>query len=162
MKNDARIVAKAAELHEALVEELKQLIPDGDFWTQCLFQPLPKLIGQRSAEAGGNATGIEHQDRDGLLFQAAAMVRHNEQEVLVYPRVRAWLEAVESFAATIEGGKLDWVYLNYADKSQDPLASYGEDNVRRLKEVAARYDPTGVFQEMCTGGFKISHVKMTR
>lgn len=138
---------------------MKQLIPDGDFWTQCLFQPLPKLIGQRSAEAGGNATGIEYQDRDGLLFQAAAMVRHKEQELLVYPRVKAWMGAVEEFADRIEGGKLDWVYLNYADKSQNPLASYGEDHVRMLKDVAARYDPTGVFQDLCTGGFKISHVK---
>ncbi|RYP61977.1 hypothetical protein DL769_007490 [Monosporascus sp. CRB-8-3] len=75
LSNDVRIFAKAAEIHEEMVEEFKAAIPDGDFWTQCLFQPLPTLFGQRSAEAGGNAMGVEHQAHNGLPLQAAAMVR---------------------------------------------------------------------------------------
>ncbi|KAI1375604.1 hypothetical protein F4677DRAFT_421859 [Hypoxylon crocopeplum] len=159
-KNDVRIVSKAAELHEAMVEEFKAFIPDGDFWTQCLFQPLPKLFGQRSAEAGGNAMGVERQVHNGLLFQAAAMVRTPEQEAFAYPKIQAWIQAIKDFAATIEDGNLEWTYLNYADRSQDPLASYGVENVRRLKEVAAKYDPEQVFQRLCPGGFKISQVKI--
>ena len=58
-KNDARIIAKAAELHEDLVKDLTAFIPDGDFITQCLFQPLPTLFGQRTLEAGGNIMGVE-------------------------------------------------------------------------------------------------------
>lgn len=46
-------------------------------------------------------------------------------------------------------------YLNYAASWQDPLASYGEESVEFLREVAERYDPEGVFQELCPGGFKI-------
>lgn len=154
-------MTKAAELHEVLVEELKAFIPDGDFWTQCLFQPLPKLFGERSAAAGGNAMGVERQRVDGLLFQASAMVRTPEQEAFVYPKIKAWLDAVKDFAATIDGGGLlDWTYLNYADKSQDPLGSYGEENVRRLQAIAMKYDPAQVFQQLYPGGFKISHVNI--
>ncbi|RYP39077.1 hypothetical protein DL767_002340 [Monosporascus sp. MG133] len=159
-KNDVRIVTKAAEMHEDMVEEFKAAIPDGDFWTQCLFQPLPTLFGQRSAEAGGNAMGVEHQVHNGLLFQAAAMVRTPEQETFAYPRIMALIEAIKEFAATIENGNLDWTYLNYADRSQDPLASYGVENVKKLKEVAAKYDLGQVFQELCPGGFKIPQVKV--
>ncbi|KAK0707022.1 hypothetical protein B0T26DRAFT_680604 [Lasiosphaeria miniovina] len=36
-RNDARILARASELHDALVAELQAFIPDGDFITQCLF-----------------------------------------------------------------------------------------------------------------------------
>ena len=158
-KNDTCIIAKALELHDKLVEELKAFIPDGDFVTQCLFQPLPRLFGQRSVEAGGNVMGVEHQSENGLLLVAAAMVRTPEQEAFVYPKVKAWVQDVQKFAATIENGNLDWIYLNYADKSQDPLASYGVENVKKMRDVAAKYDPKQVFQKLCLGGFKISNVK---
>ena len=136
------------------------MIPDGDFVTQCLFQPLPKLFGQRSAEAGGNVMGVERQELNGLLFLAVAMVRTAEQEALAYPKVKAWVQAVKDFATTIDHGNLKWIYLNYADKSQDPLASYGSENVQKMRDVAAKYDPKQIFQKLCPGGFKISDVKV--
>ena len=155
-------MAKAVELHEKLVQELKVFIPDGDFITQCLFQPFPRLFGQASAAAGGNVTGIDRQPHNGLLWLAVAQVRTAEQDVFAYSRVREWAEAVRQFAATIDGGEgnLEWTYLNYADGTQDPLASYGLDNVRFMKDVAAKYDPEQVFQTLCPGGFKLSNVKL--
>lgn len=46
-------------------------------------------------------------------------------------------------------------YMNYANPSQDPIKSYGWDNVRLLREVSREYDPRGVFQEQVNGGFKL-------
>ncbi len=157
--NDISIVARAVELHDKLVEDLKAFIPDGDFITQCLFQPFPKLLGQLSAAAGGNVLGIEQQPHNWLLWLAAAQVRTPEQEAYAYPRVREWVDAVRGFAATIDGNAA-WTYLNYADGSQDPLASYGLQNVGFMKKVAARYDPAQVFQTLCRGGFKVSGVRL--
>ncbi|TGO19530.1 hypothetical protein BPAE_0340g00040 [Botrytis paeoniae] len=156
--NDARIVAKASELHEKLVEEIKSFIPDGNFITQCLFQPLNKILGQRSAEAGGNVMGVEQQSEDGLLFTIVIMVKTEEQEIWVYPKAKAWLQGVQEFAATIDG-MLSWIFMNYADSSQNPLSSYGIENVKKMKEVAAKYDAEEVFQKLCPGGFKISEVE---
>lgn len=141
-----------------MVEELKAFIPDGDFITQCLLQPLPMLFGQRSAEAGGNVLGVERHQHNGILWLAAVMVRTPEQEAFAYPKVKAWVQSVKDFAATTENSNLEWVYLNYADKSQNPLASYGVENVSRMKDVAAKYDPNQVFQKLCPGGFKLSQV----
>ncbi|PQE19482.1 6-Hydroxy-D-Nicotine Oxidase protein [Rutstroemia sp. NJR-2017a WRK4] len=157
-KNDTRIVAKASELHDRLVEEIKSFIPDGNFITQCLFQPLSKIIGQRSAEAGGNIMGVERQSENGLLFTIVIMVKTEEQETFVYPKAKAWLRGVQEFAATIDGN-LDWIFMNYADPSQNPLASYGIENVQKMKDVAAKYDAGEVFQKLCPGGFKISEVE---
>lgn len=50
-------------------------------------------------------------------------------------------------------------YLNYSDISQDPLSTYGEENVTQMREVAVKHDPTGVFQNRVPGGFKIWKVK---
>ena len=158
-KNDPEIVTHAVELHEKLVAEFKQFIPDGNFLTQCLFQPLSTLYGKRSVAAGGNALGLDRQKVNGLIFTAVAMLRTEAQRAWAYPRIATWVDELKAFADTkIDGGNLDWVYLNYADMSQDPLGSYGQRNVQRLKQVAAKYDPTGVFQGLCIGGFKISSV----
>jgi hypothetical protein len=102
--------------------------------------------------------GVERQPHNGVLWLATAMVKTAEQEAFAYPKVKAWVEGVKEFAQTIEGGLLEWRYLNYADKSQDPLASYGEGNLTLLRDVAGRYDPEAVFQKLCPGGFKISEV----
>ncbi|KAK5659469.1 hypothetical protein OQA88_670 [Cercophora sp. LCS_1] len=158
-KNDTRVVAKAAELHDQLVEDMKAFIPDGDFITQCLFQPFPRLFGQLSTTSGGNVLGIDTQPCNGLLWLAVAQVRTPEQERFAYGKVKEWVRAVKEFAARIEGN-LEWTYLNYADKIQDPLASYGAKNLRFMQEVANKYDPDGVFQTLCPGGFKVSKAKL--
>lgn len=46
-------------------------------------------------------------------------------------------------------------YINYADPSQNPIGSYGQDNVQRLQATSRKYDPTGVFQRQVPGGFKL-------
>lgn len=152
-------MAKATELHERLVNDLKELIPDGDFTTQCLIQPLPKYYGEKSAITnGGNVMGLQNQPVDGLLFVAIVLLKTAAQQEFAYPRIHAWIEEIKAFAATIENGNLPWVYLNYADGTQDPLRSYGAENVRKMKLVAAKYDPDMVFQKLSVGGFKISQV----
>lgn len=60
--------------------------------------------------------------------------------------------------ATSIGANHEYIYLDYADEVQDPLASYGPGNVAKMRAAAVKYDPTGVFQNMMPGGFKISKV----
>lgn len=71
--------------------------------------------------------------------------------------VAAWVQGVQEYAESIDG-MLEWRYANYADKSQNPLASYGEQGVAKLKAAAAKYDPGQVFQKLCPGGFKIDNI----
>ena len=47
------------------------------------------------------------------------------------------------------------LYLNYADSSQNPIASYGADNLAILKDTSRKYGPYGVFQKHVPGGFKL-------
>jgi hypothetical protein len=46
-------------------------------------------------------------------------------------------------------------YMNYAFTFQDPIASYGQVNKAKLREVGGRYDPEGLFQKGVSGGFKL-------
>ncbi|KAK6845942.1 hypothetical protein PG987_001130 [Apiospora arundinis] len=155
IKNDERIMSKATQVHESLVQELKSYVADGDFITQCIFQPVPTVVSEHSAATGGNIMGVERNTGNTILFQYGAMMKTAEQAAFVSPKLQAGLREIRDFAAEVEGGLMDWLYMNYADKTQDVLGSYGPENVDKMKQVAAKYDPDRVFQKLCPGGWKI-------
>ncbi|KAJ8127709.1 hypothetical protein O1611_g5924 [Lasiodiplodia mahajangana] len=157
-KNDARIMAKASELHEALVASLLSFVPGGDFMSQCNFQPLPTIVAQHSLLAGGNIMGLEDNKSDGIIWHTVTIMKTPEQHAFAYARLKLCVESLREFAASIEGGLLRWIYMNYADKSQDVLASYGPENVKKMRKVAGKYDPDGVFQKLCPGGWKLPNL----
>lgn len=128
-------------------------MPDGDFVSLCLFQPLPKIIVQ----AGDNPMGLARQSGDGLLVMTTVMVRTAEQKTKAHPKCQGFLTALREFAGSAdEDLNMDWEYLNYADETQDPLGSYGTENVKMLREISQRYDPAQAFQKLCRGGFKLN------
>lgn len=49
----------------------------------------------------------------------------------------------------------EFIFLNDAGFYQDPLHSYGQDNFELMKAAQQAYDPTGVFQSLLPGGFKL-------
>lgn len=101
--------------------------------------------------------GLSSQKDNALLFMITVMVRSAEQKQAAYPKCKAFLTMLRDFArSTDEDLNLDWEYINYADESQDPLATYGSENVKRLRNISREYDPEQVFQKLCRGGFKLS------
>lgn len=52
------------------------------------------------------------------------------------------------------GADNEYIYLNYADGSQNPLRSSGDENLELIRRVARKYDRTGVFQTQVPGGYK--------
>lgn len=51
---------------------------------------------------------------------------------------------------------LPFLYMNDAAREQNPIVRYGEENVKRLKEVSLKYDPSQLFQTLQNGGFQLS------
>jgi hypothetical protein len=70
-------------------------------------------------------------------------------------------EALKDLIGLIEGLTKEegvfhkYKYLNFAASFQDPFTSYGIDELEKLKSVAKKYDPRGVFQTQVPGGFKL-------
>lgn len=69
----------------------------------------------------------------------------------------SFIHDLSKFAKKI-GKDNEFIYLDYAYKDQNPLGSYGKENVEKIMAAAKKYDPKGVFQKMVPGGFKISDV----
>ena len=49
-----------------------------------------------------------------------------------------------------------YLYMNYASQFQDVVPSYGAANYAKLVATAKKYDPTGVFQTLEPGYFKLN------
>ena len=103
---------------------------------------------------GGNALGVS--PTDGNLFIINLGVQWTEEADDA--RLNAVAEDFLSQATQLAEAKAllnAFVYLNYALPTQNPLGSYGSENLQLLRDVSAKYDPGRVFQRLVPGGFKI-------
>lgn len=154
-KNDRRVLEHAVSTHDQLVKDMLAQSPDGDFITQCMFQPLPTIFAKHGTERGGNVLGLDRITDNAVLWLATLAVKGADQEEFGRAKMIEWVKNVEDYAKSI-GSDVEWKYLNYAHDTQDPLATYGAENVELIRAAAAKYDPEGIFQSRVPGGFKIS------
>ena len=127
---------------------------DRDIETQAYFQPLPTIMAQRGAEKGGNSLGLDRLESNSMILLASLAVNGVDQEAMGRQKMYAWLRALEQYTEST-GTAVDYKYMNYADATQDVLKSYGEKNVKKMRQVSKKYDPNGVFQTRAPGGFKL-------
>jgi hypothetical protein len=158
-KNDADLSRFMAARHEELVAFCKEHVdPTGNFSTQVVFQPFPRVFIDEGEARGGNVLGLEdslHDDAVLLLFTTSFNTA--AQRSAAAAKQKSLFQAMQQEAQS-RGMLYDWQYLNYADPSQNPLASYGAANVAKIRAAAAKYDPKAVFQTRVPGGYKISKV----
>ncbi|KAI0454143.1 FAD-binding domain-containing protein [Xylaria acuta] len=157
--NDKRIAQRCVELHTELVKSLNSLMAPEAYFTQMFLQPLPSYRWPIGKQRGGNVLGLENLQNNALLYTAGIGVIADDAP---FDEAHALLKEmgakVADFAKSVQG-EMDFIYLNYADIDQDPLGTYGASNIKLIKDVAAKYDPTGAFQARVPGGYKISNVE---
>ncbi|QPC78109.1 hypothetical protein HYE68_008861 [Fusarium pseudograminearum] len=156
-KNKLSMYNKALELHKQFVSDWKAQSPDGDFICHAIFQAMPTIFSKHSLERGGNVVGLDREKDNAVMFQVQHMINGVEQEKLARERMVKFRQAMKQYSVD-EDAAVEWEYLNYADFTQDPLSTYGSENVEFIRKVAKKYDPEGVFQTRFPGGFKITKV----
>ncbi|KPM38571.1 hypothetical protein AK830_g7988 [Neonectria ditissima] len=155
-QNKIKILTKLMDLYDGLVADLRQVIAEDDLSVQFVLQPLPIHYSQKGA--GSNVLGLDQTlIHNSVVWNAIVDVKTVEQEALARTQLAALVAELETFTA-LNDASTPWRFLNYVNPAQDPIKSYGEDNVQFLKDVAAKYDPQGVFQTRVSGGFKVSRV----
>ncbi|ETS77958.1 hypothetical protein PFICI_10020 [Pestalotiopsis fici W106-1] len=153
VKNDGRFLQKALEAQRDFIASWKA-DQDPDFVNFVVIQSMPKVLFESSVNRGGNVTGMEREAGDAILYQMQHMVRNAEQEAAARKRLIPMRDALKQYSIDI-GVDIEWQYLAYADGSQDPLSTYGPENIELMRNVATKYDPQGVFQSRVPGGFKL-------
>lgn len=157
-KNDIRVLQRA---HESFLKASDKLKAEarGNYSLYTLYQPIPKIFSKHSKDKGGNVLGLDRFDDTLILYEPYLKWQDSSQDDLFQGQAQWLRDDISSYAASI-GADNEWLYLNYADKNQQPLQGYGAENVAKIRAAAMAYDPEGVFQSMAPGGFKVSQVSM--
>lgn len=154
IKPDREVMAKMLELHQEVCDFMTAQSSEY-YSSQAMFQAIPTLFSEHSVQKGGNVLGLDREKEDLIMLLFTMAVESKEQEAIAQAQMRQWGDAVMEFARS-RGSAADWQYINYAYDYQDPLSSYGAENVRKIRQAAAKYDPNGVFQTRAPGGFKVT------
>ncbi|KAF2732480.1 FAD-binding domain-containing protein [Polyplosphaeria fusca] len=134
------LIPKVAETYPGIVSELT-------------FQSLAKVPDAATPNSFGFSAD-SHPEKDGVFLQ-----------IIFYFMDASYLPGLESALADFinifdnlseaEGAKSKFVYLNFAAAFQEPLKSYGESELWKLRRTSKKYDPEGFFQRQLPGGFKL-------
>jgi hypothetical protein len=103
---------------------------------------------------GGNSLGLSSAGGPLVVLTLTVQYTSRSSDSIITSTTRGLFTSIEALAS--QTGDLNpWIYVNYADVTQDVIASYGAANVQKLNAVGARVDPRGFFQKAQPGGFKL-------
>ena len=88
------------------------------------------------------------------VFNTALQWSNAADDVRVYAAARNTINR-STAEAKARGLSFKYIYENYAAAEQDVFESYGSANHAKLKAISKKYDPTGVFQTLQPGYFKV-------
>lgn len=117
-------------------------------------QPVTTGMLQAMQRAGGNPLGLSPASGPLLLVEFAYQWNNAADDArvgAVRDRVIADVEARGKAAGVF----VPFLSSNYATASQDVIGSYPAANQARLRSIAKKYDPTGVWQRLWPGYFKL-------
>jgi len=116
------------------------------------LQPISASLVLAGQDRGGNVFGLPAVNQTWFVLDAGWWLPSED-----HPGHNATLDVQESIwdAAVERGLEVEYIFSNDASYSQAVLQSYGSENVAKMKDVQACYDPQKVFQRLVPGGFKL-------
>ncbi|KAK8036139.1 FAD-binding domain-containing protein [Apiospora rasikravindrae] len=115
-----------------------------------VLQPIPRSLAQAGAAKGGNPMGIPNEDHQWwtTLVDWTDAAHDGDVRAVGIDTTRQWAKLGQE-----RGLHLPFLFQGDSSRDQSPLASYGEENVAKLKQIALKYDKTQFFQKLQNGGF---------
>ncbi|KAI1338701.1 hypothetical protein F5Y15DRAFT_416925 [Xylariaceae sp. FL0016] len=134
-----------------LYYELMQIWEDGmstiqsinGLRSQYFLQPAPVTNGT-------NVLGLDPECTD-LVLSALTINWDDEADDTVMTEASESMGSKQEDVIRAAGVSVGFIYLNYADVSQQPISTYGEDNIAHLWDASRKYDPSGLWQTRVPG-----------
>ncbi|EMD64664.1 hypothetical protein COCSADRAFT_115541 [Bipolaris sorokiniana ND90Pr] len=121
------------------------------------FQVVTEPQLKNMEKNGGNALGLSVSDGPFLLLLQSFAWVNSEDDELVLKTAADMVAQIKKVSKDL-GVDHDYLYMNYASQFQDVITSYGE-SAKKLKDIARKYDPEGVFQTLQPGYHKLNGPK---
>ena len=154
INNDRATLATAHAAYRDAIASIRRVNVKGLVWTLVLQPLLPDWVRKGDA----NPLGLHDCTHEPLVIVSFtvnwAECRDDE---FVKTTTRRAVEQIDAVAVANKTGHR-YRYLNYCAEWQRPFEGHGGANWRFLQGVSRRYDPEGLFQRGCVGGFKLNVV----
>ncbi|KAI9656911.1 MAG: hypothetical protein M1821_003550 [Bathelium mastoideum] len=149
VQNDTSTLAVAHSAYYNAISSIRHV--KGMIWTLVL-QPFLPIWARKGF---GNPLGLDEGTPEPLVIVSFTINWTDQKDdECVKATTRQAIEQIDDFATINKTGHR-YRYLNYCGEWQDPFKGYGEENLRFLQATSRKYDPEGLFQKGCTGGFKL-------
>lgn len=116
------------------------------------MQPISASAVLAGRERGGNALGLQAVNQTWMVMDIGWY--SSEADASAHSAGTSINNAVREVALQA-GQDLPYIFMNDASYDEPVIASYGKENVDRLKVVQQKYDPDQVFRKLVPGGFKL-------
>ncbi|KAL8785762.1 MAG: hypothetical protein Q9195_008505 [Heterodermia aff. obscurata] len=147
-KNDLTTLMEIHALYKRGVKTLRRV--KGLTWTLIFHPLLPQMAKQGQADSMGFADRTEPL----VIILFTVIWEKKTDDELVGQTTRAIISDIDDFA-TSKGTANSYRYLNNCASWQSLFDGYGAENKRFLQPMSRMYDPDGLFQQTCIGGFKL-------
>ncbi|KAF2844870.1 FAD-binding domain-containing protein [Plenodomus tracheiphilus IPT5] len=128
--NDLRVMLKAHESYLDVLSSLKAKAT-GDCGIYVLYQPFPPAYWRDSAARGDNILDLERFNGQVLcLYQPYISWQGSQQDALFQEAGADLINRIRKYAQSIDADN-PYLYLDYADNTQNSLASYGAKPVQK-------------------------------
>ena len=118
------------------------------------FQAITVPAMRKMQQNGGNALGLNPDNGPIFICNLAILWTDAADNARIMSFSNNLYKRLVGEAAKKDLNS-DYIYMNYASPYQDVISGYGAANKARLKKIAGNYDPTGVFQTLQPGYFKL-------
>lgn len=150
VKNDAATLTAIYAVYNDAITSFSRKKIRGMFFTLVLQPVLPDWIRRGDA----NIMGLQDTNEPYVIVSFPSNWADSRDDDFVMTTTRHAIEQIDIFAAHHDTGH-SFRYLNYAAGWQKPFNGYGKDNLQFLRDMSRKYDPDGLFQKGCAGGFKL-------
>lgn len=150
IKNDPATLSATYAAYDEAITTLRQTNVKGLVWTLVL-QP---LLPVRALKGVPNPLGLQNCAEPLVIVNFTVNWDTAENDSFVKGTLRKTVEQIRAYAVEY-GTHHPYMYINYCAQWQKPFEGYGEENLAFLKSVSKEYDPEGMFQKGCVGGFKL-------
>ncbi|KAH6648046.1 FAD binding domain protein [Truncatella angustata] len=102
----------------------------------------------------GNVWGLD-DDQSLIIWQLSTGWANAEDDL----RMTNWATSFGDYWHTVNkdlGLASEFLYMGDISETQDPYPGFPLENVQRMKDIRAAYDPLGVWTRLNWGGFKLS------
>ena len=151
IKNDSATVSATHTAHLDAITSIRRSNTKDVVWTLVL-QP---LLADWVHKGNANPLGLDDCAQESLVIVSFTVNWPGRgDDAFVDGLIRHTIQQIDDFATAHKKGH-PFRCLNYCGGWQSPFKGYGEENWQFLRTVSRRYDPDGLFQLGCVGGFKL-------